>query len=170
MRDISIDYNLLLAHRDRIVFVSDNIRLTPPVEIVCKIPVRHSIPKANRTLFAGREPDTFGHEMALLVNDNGRYILLSSCTHLGLLNTLEACTPVRPSVFIGGLHLVDSDDSNRFELDEDYALLAAAIRSQYSELHIHTRHCTGRNATHILSDLLPGRFHTFRTGMAIPVD
>lgn len=164
MRDISIDYRLLQENSDRIVRVSDNIRLTPSVEIISKIPVIHSIPKANRTLFAGKEPDTFSHEMALLISEEGRDILMSACTHLGLPNTLEACAPVRPAVFMGGLHLVDSDANNRFETEEDYATLAAAIRSQYPGLQIHTGHCTGSNARRILSSLLPQQFHTFHTG------
>lgn len=163
MRDISIDYGLVQTNMHRIVTVTDNIRLTPSVEIISKIPVSHSIPQANRTLLAGEKPDNFSHEMALLVREADRHILLSSCTHLGLLNTLEACAPIRPDAFIGGLHLIDSDDNNRFETDEDYTALSAAIRSQYPGLQIYTGHCTGSNAKSTLSHLLSGQFHTFHT-------
>lgn len=163
MRDISIDYGLVQTNMHRIVTVTDNIRLTPSVEIISRIPVSHSIPQANRTLLAGEKPDNFSHEMALLVREGDRHILLSSCTHLGLLNTLEACAPIRPDAFIGGLHLIDSDDNNRFETDEDYTALSAAIRSQYPGLQIYTGHCTGSNAKSTLSHLLSGQFHTFHT-------
>lgn len=109
MRDISIDYSLIQRFPERFVFVSDNLQLTPTVRIIAKIPVRHPLPLADRTLFADAAPDTFNHEMALLLTGRTGSALISSCTHLGLLNTLESCRPVTPDLFIGGLHLIDSD-------------------------------------------------------------
>lgn len=164
MRDISIDYGLLMANKERFEAVADNIRLSPTVRIIGKIPVSHSLPKADRTLFAGDAPDTFNHEIALLISEGDQTVLMSSCTHLGLLNTLEACAPVVPRVFIGGLHLVDSDEDNCFESDEDYASMAEMINSRYPGIQIYTGHCTGSRAKCVLKSLLPDHFHVFHTG------
>lgn len=162
-RDISIDYRLLKEHSERFVFVSHNMQLTPSVGIICRIPLHHSLPMANSTLFADNESDLFGHEMALSVRLEEKAILLSSCTHLGLLNTLEACDRL-PSVFIGGMHLVDSDDHNQFETETDYRSISNIIRSEYPSLHIYTGHCTGANARCTLKRLLGEQFNTFYTG------
>lgn len=164
MRNISIDYGLLMANRERFELVAGNIRLSPTVSIIGKIPVIHGLPKADRTLFAGDVPDTFNHEIALLIAEGNKTVLMSSCTHLGLLNTLKVCAPGEPSVFFGGLHLVDSDDDNQFESDADYVSMAEMICSRYPELQIYTGHCTGNNAKCILKSLLPGQFHVFHTG------
>lgn len=154
MRDISIDYSLLQEYRERFIFVSNNMQLTPSVQIICDIPIRYSIPQANRTLFAGKEPDTFNHEIA---------VLLSSCTHLGLLNTLEAAQ-TSPTIFIGGMHLIDSDDDNKFETEKEYNTMAETLRVRYPDLQIYTGHCTGSNAQCVLTNLMPKQFHTFYTG------
>ena len=169
MRDISIDYNLLHEYRDRFVFVSSDIQLTSSVRIISNIPMRYGIPLANRTLYAGREPDTFNHEMAIAINHQGRSTLLSSCTHLGLLNTLEVCKPA-PSVFIGGMHLVDSDDNHQIETENDYRSMSDIILSKYPALQIYTGHCTGPNAQCALAHLLDGQFHTFHTGFEWCID
>lgn len=173
-RDISIDYHLLQEHSERFVFVSDNLHLTPSVGIICRIPRYHSLPLANSTLLADNEPDLFDHEIALSVRVEEKTILLSSCTHLSLYNTLEACD-ITPSVFIGGMHLVDSDDHNQFETEMDYRSISNIIRSEYPSLQIYTGHCTGTNARGALKRLLGEQFHTFYTGyewdndMIVPV-
>lgn len=167
-RDISIDFSLMREYADRFVRVTGNMVLTSSARIIGNIPASHILPMANRTLLAGDNPDTFDHEMGLLLMDRQQTVLLSSCTHLGLLNTLEACVPVVPGVFIGGMHLVDSDPGNRFETEEDYKSISAAISSRYPGLEIYTGHCTGNNAQAILSRLMPGRFHTFHVGYEWP--
>lgn len=164
MRYISIDYNLVQDNKGRFIFVSDNQQLTPDIRIVSRIPARYSLPQADRTLFAGSAPDSFDHEIAVLIVQGCQTVLLSSCTHMGLLNTLDACAPASPSVFIGGMHLIDSDADNQFETESEYNSIAETIRKLYPDLHIYTGHCTGSSAKCALTRLLPGQFHTFHTG------
>ncbi len=164
MRNISIDYSLIQENCERFVWVKKNLQLTPSAQIMSEILVRHPLPQANQTLFAGNKPDTFNHEMAVLLSEQRQTVLLSSCTHLGLLNTLEACKDVHPSVFIGGMHLVDSDEQHPFETVNDQEFLATEILSNYPNLQIYTGHCTGVNAQRILSEKMPKQFHVFYTG------
>ncbi len=164
LRDISIDYRLLKENEDRFAGVGESIRITPSVRIVSEIPAGHALPKANGTLLCGGAPDTFSHEMAVLLTCGKDTILLSSCTHLGLLNTLEACRPECPTVFIGGMHLVDSDDTHLFETETELLAAGRELLSAYPELQIYTGHCTGGNAQRILKSLMPKQFHTFYAG------
>ncbi len=165
-RDISIDYRLLAEHHDRFVSVADNTFLTDQIQIITKISNHHALPKANSTLFCGGIRDSFNHEIAVLLSEDRQRVLLSSCTHLGLLNTLEACSEL-PQIFIGGLHLPNADADHSFETDSNLQALAQAIRSNYPTLQIHTGHCTGATAVAALTKLLPTQFHTFHTGLRI---
>ncbi len=164
-RDISIDWSLIERHRERFVFVERDTRLSPSTAIIADIPVIHSLPKANSTLLAGAAPDQFDHEIALTVTDGETTVLLSSCTHLGLLNTLETCRPAAPDIFIGGLHLVDSDKTNRFESEDEIRAIAETLRDRY--LLIYAGHCTGDRALLLLASLLPGAFRPLHTALKI---
>ena len=46
-------------------------------------------------------PDDFRHEQYLLIEENGRRILISGCSHKGILNIAEW---FKPDVLVGGLH------------------------------------------------------------------
>ena len=167
-RDISIDFSLLHEYGHRFVLIDGNMELTPYARIIGSIPARHPLPMANRTLLVGDRPDSFSHEIALLLQeDDGVPVLLSSCTHMGLLNTLDACAPAVPAVFVGGLHMVDSDPDNRFETEGDYESVCAELRSRYPGLKIYTGHCTGDNAQAVLSRLMPGQLQAFHAGYVL---
>ncbi len=167
MRDISIDYSLIQAHKERFIFLSDGIQLTPSLQIIGRIPVHHRLPQANRTLYAGSRADTFDHEIVLLFTQGGQTVLLSSCTHSGLLNTLKACRPALPSLFIGGLHLIDSDETNYYETEEELRALARHLLSEYPSLQIYTGHCTGNKVLALFSRIMPGKLYAFHTGMEV---
>ena len=48
-------------------------------------------------------PEDFRHEQYLLIEEDGRRILISGCSHKGILNIMEW---FRPDVLIGGFHLM----------------------------------------------------------------
>ena len=168
-RDISIDYALIAAHRDRFIFVGETLRPTPSVRLFTDIPHRYPTPKANATLLAGDVCDDFTHELAVEVETGDRSVVLSSCSHLGVLNTL-AGSEGKVRAYVGGLHLVDSDAEHRFETEEDIRLLAEVIRRDYPAMEIYTGHCTGSCAKELLAKELGARFHRFHTGMHVRFD
>ena len=167
LRDISIDYSLVQKNKKRFKKISHNFQISPFIQIISEIPTIYNLPKANTTLLTGNNSDKFNHEIALLLTQGEQTVILSSCTHLGLLNTLKACKNSRPKIFIGGLHLVDSDNFNTFETQADYNFIAENILSEYPNLQIYTGHCTGNNAKHKLAELLPGQINTFYTGLEL---
>ncbi|MCD8236909.1 MAG: MBL fold metallo-hydrolase [Prevotellaceae bacterium] len=164
LRNISIDFELIQKNKERLVKVQDNMFLTSSIQIINKIPINNALPKANKTLFAGDKLDSFNHEMAVLLTNGEDFILLSSCTHMGLLNTLEACGQTYPTVFIGGMHLIDSDNTNQFESKSDLYSMGGILLDKYPNLQIYTGHCTGNDALTVLTNLMPNQLHTFYTG------
>ena len=81
-------------------------------------------------------PDDFRHEQYLLIREHGKRVLISGCSHKGILN-IESW--FAPDVLIGGFHFmkVDPADAQHTVLDE-----AAQVLAQ-TDTQFYTCHCTG---------------------------
>ena len=81
-------------------------------------------------------PDDFRHEQYLLIQEQGKRMLISGCSHKGILNIMSWFTP---DVLIGGFHFmkVDPAGAEHTVLDEAAQVLAQADTQYY------TCHCTG---------------------------
>ena len=77
-------------------------------------------------------PDDFRHEQYLMVEENGRRILFSGCSHKGIINIVDW---FRPDVLIGGFHF------SKLPADETLAGYAKKLDS-YDTVY-YTCHCTG---------------------------
>lgn len=77
-------------------------------------------------------PDNFRHEQYLLIEENGRRVLISGCSHKGIINIQEW---FNPDVLIGGFHF--------FELTIDSRLESYAKTLNKYNTHYYTCHCTG---------------------------
>lgn len=77
-------------------------------------------------------PDDFRHEQYLLIEDEGKKVLISGCSHKGILNIAKW---FRADIIIGGFHF------SKLPLDEKlegYAQYLDGFKTEY-----HTCHCTG---------------------------
>lgn len=77
-------------------------------------------------------PDDFRHEQYLLIEENGKKVLISGCSHKGILNIAEW---FRPDVLIGGFHF------SKLALSETLKSYAEYLDS--FETVYYTCHCTG---------------------------
>lgn len=77
-------------------------------------------------------PDDFLHEQYLCVEENGKKVLISGCSHKGILNIVEW---FEPDVLIGGFHF------SKLPLDETLVEYAKVLDSFDTEYY--TCHCTG---------------------------
>ena len=89
-------------------------------------------------------PDDFRHEQYLLIRERGRRILLSGCSHAGILDIAEW---FRPDVLIGGFHVSKMDCGN------DLAALARALSEQDTDYY--TCHCTGEAQYAFMGKYMP---------------
>lgn len=106
-------------------------------------------------------PDDFRHEQYLLIREGGKDILISGCSHRGVLNIADA---FEPDVLVGGFHFMKLDpgqpeDAQRLEHAAN-ALLAH--RTAY-----YTGHCTGEAPYAFLKALMGGRLMPLCTGQTI---
>ena len=76
--------------------------------------------------------DPFLHEHYLLIEDNGKKILLSGCSHKGVLNITEW---FKPDVFVGGFHF------SKLPLNSSLKAYSQKLASYGTAYY--TCHCTG---------------------------
>ena len=79
-----------------------------------------------------RLPDRFDHEQYLLIEEEGKRILISGCSHKGILPIMEHFSP---DIFIGGLHFMSMPLGEELEA---YAKELSNFKCKY-----YTCHCTG---------------------------
>lgn len=103
------------------------------------------------------KPDLFLHEQYLLIREKGRRILISGCSHKGILNIMEW---FKPDVLIGGFHYMNVDLSSGTNAVLDQA---AQVLSTY-DTEYYTGHCTGVPQYEYLKAKMGGKLHYMATG------
>ncbi len=91
-----------------------------------------------------RVPDDFRHEQYLLIEEHGKRVLISGCSHRGI---LEITDHFRPDVLIGGFHVSKLDPS------EAVAMYAEPLNVYPTDYY--TCHCTGVPQYEALSQAIP---------------
>ena len=108
-------------------------------------------------------PDNFNHEHYLLIQENDKKILISGCSHKGILNIVEW---FKPDFLIGGFHFKSLDVENpcqKLEL-ESYAKKLASYNTKYF-----TCHCTGTQQFEILKSIMKEKVEYISTGDVINI-
>ena len=105
-----------------------------------------------------RKPDDFRHEQYLLLEERGKRILISGCSHKGILNIMDA---FRPDVLVGGFHFMKMED-------EAFLRSAAETLLSYNTVY-YTGHCTGLKQYDYLKSLMGERLHYISTGAVFEI-
>ena len=99
-------------------------------------------------------PEDFRHEQYLLIEEGGKRILISGCSHRGILNIMAH---FRPDVLIGGFYFMKL-------APESPELEAAAAELLRYPCTYYTGHCTGEEQFETLKTILGSRLHRLTTG------
>lgn len=102
-------------------------------------------------------PDDFRHEQYLLIEENGRKILISGCSHKGILNIAEW---FRPDVLVGGFHF------SKLPLDDTLKGYAEYLNSYDTDYY--TCHCTGTEQFSFMKKYI-GRLNYLSAGESIVI-
>lgn len=104
--------------------------------------------------------DSFDHEQYLLIEENGKRIVVSGCSHKGILNIVRWLSP---DVLIGGFHFMklDPDGQDRAYLESAAAELLA------HECIYYTGHCTGEAPYTFLKETMCERLLAIHAGTHI---
>ena len=101
-------------------------------------------------------PEDFSHEQYLLVEEAGKRILFSGCSHKGIRSIAKY---FQPDVLIGGFHFMNVED-------EAFLKDAAAELLQYNTVY-YTGHCTGEKQYAIMKKVMGDRLHYLATGSSL---
>ena len=123
------------------------------------VPEAEPIDPAGLTVERGgvRVPDDFLHEQYLLIEEEGKRVLISGCSHRGILNIADR---FRPDVLIGGFHFFKQEPSS------PKVLRAAEKLLSYPTVY-YTGHCTGTEQFAVMKKRMADRLHALSTGTEI---
>ncbi|MDD6051422.1 MAG: MBL fold metallo-hydrolase [Clostridiales bacterium] len=160
---IGLDWALL--GEERIVFVGDNLTLSDTLSLhTCEAFPQPYFTPASGLMVKRRDmmvPDDFRHEMYLLIREGARRILISGCSHKGVMNIK---TWFAPDVFIGGFHLMKLDP-----VQEATRLKFTAMELLKQDTVYYTGHCTGDKQFAALKGYMGERLHALSTGITLEI-
>ena len=147
---------------ERFVFVQDEKEITQNIKLFSCNSYKKSVATNAFGLMQLQNgtfvPDNFNHEHYLLIQENDKKILISGCSHKGILNIVEW---FKPDFLIGGFHFKSLDVENpcqKLEL-ESYAKILASYNTKYF-----TCHCTGTQQFEILKSIMKEKVEYISTG------
>lgn len=166
-----VGLNQELKANKRIILTDEIHHINEEMTLISNITGNLLVPKGNRNLLIkGKEKfalDNFKHEQHLILNDSGKNILISGCSHTGILNILQESEEkigLKIQFIIGGLHLYNpinkKTENLRFVNELGNKLLGKNIK-------IYTCHCTGLKAFDLLNSILGSNIRTLKTGQVI---
>lgn len=98
-------------------------------------------------------PEDFRHEQYLLVEERGKTVLFTGCSHKGV---LALTAYFNPDVLIGGFHFS--------KITDEAFLLQAAEQLSQRKTTFFTGHCTGKMQYQRMKTVLGDKLHSLETG------
>lgn len=153
-----------LAGSPRLVPVADHLRIDDELELfACNgLPRPYETDSAGLNVLRGQKltPDDFRHEQYLLIHDGPRRVLVSGCSHKGVLNIMEW---FHPDIFIGGFHFM------KLGLDGGgkEKLASAAKKLHPYPASFYTCHCTGAEQYGFMKEFMGEKLHYLASGQQI---
>jgi len=159
---IGIDQTL--AHHPRIVRVGDRLELGDGMTLCTCNDRINGVPASARGMTVCSDgafmQDDFLHEQYLILCENGKRVVISGCSHKGILNIMDW---LNPDVLIGGFHFMKLDPEGA-----DAAFLADAAQKLLAyPCTYYSGHCTGEASFSFLKTHMGSRLHSLHTGSSM---
>lgn len=154
-----IGLDVFLKDNPRIIYTDNECRINDSLTLYsCNDKDRKydMLPSGlNEKALDGFIPDEFRHEQYLLIEEKGRRILISGCSHKGI---LDITNWFLPDVLVGGFHYS--------KLPLDYYLVNAAKELACFPTEFYTCHCTGEEQYKFMQNYLSS-LHYLSCGQTI---
>lgn len=143
---------------EQLHFVGDQLVIDGELAVFAGVAGQKFLPAGNKVLYKQEGalfvPDGFIHELNLIINEKGKILLLSGCSHRGIVNILEhyrAKYQKCPDVVIGGFHLYNPTTD---EYEEPAVIAEIGEYFKETGAKYYTCHCTGWQAYQQLKTML----------------
>ncbi len=131
-----IGLDVSLKDSERFIFTKDEFSISENLKLFScnKKEKKYNLGSFGLTSLENGEfiPDSFRHEQYLLIEECGKKVLISGCSHKGILDITDW---FEPDVLIGGFHF------SKLPLDDTLISFAKILDSHRT--HFYTCHCTG---------------------------
>ena len=145
-----------LERSRRMIFVDDFTELGNGLTLFSGVTGREYASPSNARLFMRKgqrmEPDDSLHEQDLLIQEDGKAVLIGGCAHCGIVNFLEHAKAVlgrSPDIVVSGFHLYESGLSMK---EESKFVGSVAKRLRQEPTHYYTCHCTGQRPFEVMKE------------------
>lgn len=162
-----------LSQNKRMIFVEKQLSFEDEFELFSEVKGEKLFPSGNQSLLMkigdNFELDDFSHEQNLLIKEEEKRVLLTGCSHRGIINILEEFYKLYncwPTHVLGGFHLYNPISKK----DEDEALVREIAsflldtKAQY-----YTCHCTGKGSYNILKEEMKDKLEYLATGTILDI-
>ena len=155
-----------LRNHPRIRLTDDALDLGSGMQLCTCNALVHDCPASARgmTVRLGEDyvQDDFSHEQYLTIEEEGKRIVISGCSHKGILNIGGW---LNPDVLVGGFHFMKLDPTG-----SDAAFLEDAAHQLLTrDCMYYTGHCTGDAAFAFLKAHMGDRLHAIPAGTVIRI-
>ena len=168
---VGLDKELLLSNQ--IVITDEEMRIDEELCLFSNVKTEAPVSKSNRLLFVkrekGLEQDDFCHEQNLMITSGGENVLISGCSHAGIVNIQNKAERMASDKFgavIGGFHLYNPP-TRKYESDAIIDNVAGQLKKKESVYY--TCHCTGKRAYERMKMILGDRLHYLSTGAELSI-
>lgn len=169
---VGLDKEIISQNPDRFVVVEDNMEVADNVYLLPTIEQTVPIPFGNRFLFEKKmetlQPDSFVHELIMVIREEDGLALFTGCGHLGIVNMVNTVEHYfsndKIKAVIGGFHLALQPGKSAIAgKREDIVAIAQHFRDR-GITYVLSGHCTGDDACDILQEEMGQRFSRLNTG------
>jgi 7,8-dihydropterin-6-yl-methyl-4-(beta-D-ribofuranosyl)aminobenzene 5'-phosphate synthase len=171
-RFIGIDTSLLESHGDRFRLIKDETEICSDFFLLTDLSGRHPLPKGNDRLWVRRDGrlihDPFDHELEMVIRQEDGLVIVTGCSHSGILNMIDAAITRFPDLpikaVIGGFHLIDNPLLKTMAgTRSDVEAIGREMLGR-SIVTVFSGHCTGDKAFAILKEVMGETLQAFPTG------
>jgi 7,8-dihydropterin-6-yl-methyl-4-(beta-D-ribofuranosyl)aminobenzene 5'-phosphate synthase len=175
---IGLDKALVTDFPDRFRTVNSRVEILPDVFVFPHISGSYPRPAGNKRLLVKRDgewaEDDFEHEIVMAIKENDKLVIVTGCSHNGILNMVDTVTreleglPIK--AVIGGFHLVASSARSNSMAGSKREVEGLARKVlDYPVERTYTGHCTGPKAFAVLKGVMGERIVDLETGYCFEV-
>ncbi len=174
-QEINLDIDVLEKNSLRLKYIRENREVLPGIHLISSIIQKYDSRQDNNGLYKMKNGkmvrDDFDHELLMILEEKDKIIIISGCSHQGILNMIETACNLFPQkhikAIIGGFHLIYPTE---FSQKKDYSTHIKKIGEKIAEYPvemIYTGHCTSEKSYNILKEVLKDRLNYAYTGTVI---
>ena len=168
---IGLDRSLI--DHDRIIFTEDVFPINQSLLLFSRVVGDEFFSSCNQSLLVEKRdsitPDDFEHEQNLIIDENGKRILIAGCAHRGIVNILKSSVFINykePNFVVGGFHLYNYSERKS---EDPFVVRQIGDFLKNTGSTYYTGHCTGTEAYHHLKTIIGDQIQYLSTGSVVEI-